>query len=347
MERKRLNEQFPDWITGNAIFSALQSFNVPWQSENIAEQLDYEYFGNHSGEKFISPLVRKLNDRQDISDADRIALLANTIYNMYKVNWQKQYATLSFEYNAVGNYDVTETMTDDETVDEYGHTGTRTDNLSHTKTGTETEAPNLTDKRTDDLSHKKTGTETQAPNTTETRTDNLTHAKTGTETQTPNTTETQTPNLTTNSDVSGFNSSLAVNSNVQSTTGTSTTTRTGNDTLTHNTQDSDTGTQTVARTGQDVLTHNTTDTETGTQTVARTGQDTLTYNTTDADTGTQAYTEGGQDTHTRNYTLTRSGTLGLVPIQTLVTDERKLWLWNFFNDIVFPDVDKVLTIQIY
>lgn len=275
MERKKLNEQFPDWITGDAIFSALQAFNVPWQSENIASVLDYEYFGNYSGEKFISPLVRKLNERTDISDADRITLLANTIFNIYKVSWQKEYETLSFQYDAVGNYNVTETMTNDSQVDIYGRTSTRTDNLSHTKTGTETEAPN----------------------TTETRTDNLTRGT--------------TPNITTESDVYGFNSSTAVPAGVQTNTGT------------------------------------TTETNTGTQATARTGQDTITYNTTNSDTGTQAVAEGGQDTHTRNYNLTRRGTLGLVPVQTLVSDERELWLWNFFQNVVFPDVDKILTIPIY
>ena len=86
---------------------------------------------------------------------------------------------------------------------------------------------------------------------------------------------------------------------------------------------------------------------TGTNTVTQTGTDTNTYNTTDTDTGTQNEADGGQDTHTRNYHLTRSGNIGVTTSQQMIESERSLWLWNFFRDVVFPDIDHVLTIQIY
>lgn len=142
---------------------------------------------------------------------------------------------------------------------------------------------------------------------TRTRTDNFTHTKTGTETRTPDLTDTTTPNLTTTSD----NSVYGFNSNAAVPTG-------------EQTQSS-----------------------TGTNTNTQTGTDTQEYNTTDADNGTQNETDGGQDTHTRNYTLTRAGNIGVTTSQQMIESERSVWMWNFFRDVVFPDIDQVLTIQVY
>ena len=50
-------------------------------------------------------------------------------------------------------------------------------------------------------------------------------------------------------------------------------------------------------------------------------------------------TEGTRD-------ITRSGLNGIVPIQKLIDDDRKLWLTNFF-DQVYHDIDSVMTLPIY
>lgn len=261
-ERKRLNDVFPDWLTGSGIFGTLQTFPVPWADENISAALDMEYHGNISGEKLISPLVEKMRSGDVLTTTEKTAI-ATAIMAVCGVRWGKQWETLEFEYNPIENYSMVEQMTNDQTVDVYGKTRTRTDNLSHTKTGTETD--------------------------------------------TPNTTETQTPNLTNtrNAETHGFNSAQAV--------------------------PTDADTQRA----------------TGTNTVTRTGQEQRTYNTTDADTGTQTENDGGQDTHTRNYRLTRSGNIGVTTSQQMIESERALWVWNFFYDVVFPDIDRVLTLQIY
>ena len=142
---------------------------------------------------------------------------------------------------------------------------------------------------------------------TRTRTDNLSHTKTGTETDTPNTTETQTPNLT-------------------------------------NTRKTEThGFNSEQSVNKDADRQ----TATGTNTVTLTGQEQRTYNTTDADTGTQTDNDGGQDTHTRNYRLTRSGNIGVTTSQQMIESERSLWAWNYFRSVVFSDIDRVLTIQVY
>lgn len=81
--------------------------------------------------------------------------------------------------------------------------------------------------------------------------------------------------------------------------------------------------------------------DTGTQTTTYTGTDT--YNTDETDQTMRGYS----DTNTRNYTLTRSGNIGVTTSQQMIESERKLWQWEFFNDVVFPDIDHALTIPYY
>lgn len=79
-----------------------------------------------------------------------------------------------------------------------------------------------------------------------------------------------------------------------------------------------------------------------------TGTDTTQYNNrVNKDTGTSANTASGEDTHTRNYHLERSGNIGVTTSQQMITSERELYLWNFFERVVFPDIDRALTLKIY
>ena len=258
----RLNDVFPEWLSGGGIFSTLQNFPIPWKDKNISMALDLEYHGNLSGDKIISPLVEKIKSGDTLTETEK-TLLATSILAVCGVNWGKQWETLSFEYNPIENYRMVEQMTNDKTLTEYGKSTTRTDNFSHVKTGTETRTVDLTD--------------------------------------------TTTPNLTTNTEnaVFGFNSSVSVPSG-----------------------------------GQE-------QTATGTNTETHTGTEQNQYNLSDTDTGTQTLLDGGSDTHTRNYELTRSGNIGVTTSQQMIQSERDLWLWNFFHEVVFPDIDRVLTLQIY
>ena len=87
--------------------------------------------------------------------------------------------------------------------------------------------------------------------------------------------------------------------------------------------------------------------QTGTQTTVTTGTNETEYDLTETQTGTQGNVMGGSDTETRNYRLTRSGNIGVTTSQQMIESERLLWVWNFFRDVVFRDVDRVLTISIY
>lgn len=160
-------------------------------------------------------------------------------------------------------------------------------------------------------------TDTLTRNTQDARTANLT------DTLTEDTEQTRTPNLQRQNEsaVYGFNSSDAVPSGEVSdtTTGTETTTNEGTETTTH--------------TGTDNTAH------TGTEATAHTG--------TISDDQTITEEQGGSDLHEHSYTLTRSGNIGVTTSQQMLQSERELWLWSFFDHVVFPDVDKILTLPIY
>ena len=390
----------------DSIFTDLQSLDVPWKNKNISQKLDIAYMGNQSGNKWASPLLEQFIDENgEISAQDR-GTIASVVFALNNENWSKLYATMSFEYDPIENYSMVEQMTNDNTVTQYGKTNTRTNNLTHAKTGTEQTAYASTDTRTDNLTHAKTGTEQTAYASTDTRTDNLTHTKAGAESVTRNDQntkrdqatltkegsetlsknntktidggETRTPNLNTSNSVYAFNSTTPSPTTVSANNGTETTqflnrsdTEQGTETSSFNNRvdrnnaineesrnstettnytnrvDTDGGTSANAKTGNDTLTHNTSETDTGTSANAKTGNDTLTHNTSETDTGTQVDANSGSDTSTRNYRLTRSGNIGVTTSQQMIESERNLWLWNFFYKVVFPDVDRVLTLNIY
>lgn len=105
-----------------AIFHALDSFDVPWKSLDISINLDSDYNIGHSGKKITSPLVDFFIDSETGKiDATSMALLANIVYTKYGVKWSRQWETMFFEYDPISNYDMTEIMEDDETVHEFGH----------------------------------------------------------------------------------------------------------------------------------------------------------------------------------------------------------------------------------
>lgn len=139
------------------------------------------------------------------------------------------------------------------------------------------------------------------------RTNDLTHAKTGTETTTPDITEVTTPNLT----------------------------NTKNDSVWGFNSSSDSPSE------------KTVEGATGTNRVETDGTNEVEYDTSETDTGTVTDAVTGSDTQTRNYTLTRAGNIGVTTAQQMLESERQLWVWNFFYNVVFPDIDKILTIKIY
>lgn len=297
MTNLTLNDVYPNWLSGDGIFSDLQNLSVPWQSDNISTYLDMEYHGNMSGDKLLSPLMEKSLTDNELSDAMRF-LIATTILSVYGTNWTKQWVTQELTYNPISNYDMTETLSQTGNTN-YGKTRTHTDNTTHTKTGTED----------NDVS--------TSYGKTESHTNSTSHSKTGTETQTPNLT------TSTQDSVYGFNTVTSVSAND------STATATGTNTTTYNVTETTTGNNADTTGGSD------------------TGTNTITYDVSESVTGTNTDNDGGTDTETLTRTLSRSGNIGITTSQQMLQSERDLWKWNFFHDVVFPDIDRILTIQIY
>lgn len=349
-KRKHLIELYPNWFNGDGIFADLQQLDVPWKEQNISNYLDIEYYGNHSGEKNISPLLSKMIKENPLTAEER-AILSNIIYNTYKYTWQKEWNTYLLEYNPIENYSMVENMTNDKTETNYGKVNTREDNLIQSKTGNDTETPDTTNTRIDDLTHKKSGQDTLKVDGKDTRTDDLQHSKSGNDVVTPEITDTTTPDITTTGDnkIYGFNSTTAVDLNLNSATqtGTNTNVRTGSETTAYDTTLSDTGTQTSITDDTNITTYDNILTDSGQQTITLTGTNTMSYDTTLSNTGTQSYKDSGTDTRIHTYNLTRSGNIGVTTSQQMLQAERELWEWNFFEQVVYPDIDRILTIQIY
>lgn len=120
------------------IFTSLNSYNVPWKSDNIYESLNLAYYYNHAGQKNISPLVSGiLGDSTSLSDSDK-SKLALIVFNICHQNWQYMWDAMFTEYNPIENYNADES----ETVqhggsDTLNRTGTDTHALSGTDTTTE------------------------------------------------------------------------------------------------------------------------------------------------------------------------------------------------------------------
>lgn len=172
------------------------------------------------------------------------------------------------------------------------------------------------------VTHEQTGTDTT------TGTGTITHGISGddttTNTGTITTGGTSTENTTNSNSVYGFDSASPSDADRQSHNGTTDV----NQTETRNTTDK--------------VTHNTTDTET------RDTTDTVTHNTTDTETRDLKTGETGSEkvTGTITHETHRHGNIGVTTNQEMLEEERKLWTWNFYNQ-VFADVDKFLTINIY
>ena len=315
----------------NGVFSDLQKLNVPWKSENMEQSLDLAYLGLHSGCKLVMPFIAQLmaNNNGTLSDENRTTL-AQMLVNLYGVQWQKQWDTLSFDYNPIENYDMTEEeSTTEDGKENRDNTYTRTNNGTDTLTQTGT----ITH---DNPQTVNVGAETTNKDTT-TQTGTVT-------TQHPTTTTRDSTNTAENSgdttnNVYGFNSEDGVPSDAQNQS------QNGKQTINETTTVEDTTTETRDTTD----THNATVNENRTTTIEN--RDTETREINDKreinDTGNDTEKGVTQRNNQLNRTLTRHGNIGVTTSQQMIESERQLWIWNYFQNIVFPDIDKTLTLAIY
>ena len=310
--RTKLKDVFLDPISAG-IFDTFQNLNVPWKDEGIDESLDLFFITNY-GERLISPLTNTCLDTTGKLTAAKQTLLATAIVNLFGKNWTKEYAVLSAQYDPIENYSMEEK-----------HTGndTRLETPTNWKETT-TEKPGV---------NGYSETETQTPtNWKESRKETVgDDGYTETETQTPTDWEKTIESDKADNDVEGSTSLYAFNSSDPVPISKS---ETQTDSKSVETQSGTYETKKEISGEKDVD-------------IERTG----TYETKREIEG-EKITETGhtgtyEDKTTYNSTLTRSGNIGTVTAQDMIEQEIELWRWNFFRDVVFPDVAKALTISLY
>lgn len=263
---KKLIDVFDDPFN-NGIFATLQKLNVPWKNDYISNELDLAFISAFGGRK-ISPLVDNCLDINGKLTDSKQNLIGTTIFSLYNKMWEKEYATIGFEYDPIENYSMIE---------------------RHTGNDTKTDKP-------DEWKETKTDTPT---NWTETKTDTPTNWKETSEGLKADN------EATAENNVYAFNSSdpVPVSDSKANTASKNETTRTG--------------------------TYQTATTSTGT------------YKTETEQAGTYE-SKTQYDT-----TLTRSGNIGVTTSQQMIESERQLWQWNFFQNVVFKDICKILALSVY
>lgn len=109
----KLISHFPSWMT-DGIFHYIQEW-APWKDDTSVSPvaLDTEYLGNRSGDRSVSPLVRRMTIlRTDaiLSDTEK-ERLSEIIRTKYLENWTRLWDALQVEYNPIENYNSIETHT--------------------------------------------------------------------------------------------------------------------------------------------------------------------------------------------------------------------------------------------
>lgn len=103
-KRIKLSDAVSGWAEGNGIFEYLT--NPPWNYQGAAF-LDFDYFGNHSGDKPISPIVNKLLVDGEL-DQTALQKLAGIIKLKFYPIWERYWDTYTKEYDPLHNYSMSE-----------------------------------------------------------------------------------------------------------------------------------------------------------------------------------------------------------------------------------------------
>lgn len=370
---KRLLDVYPEPEEDAGIFKGLQNYDVPWKSLNIANDLDAEYYYNHSGQKIISPLVRSRANGGTIDEGSN-RMIARIIYHICGESWKRVWDALTIEYSPIENVDASLTETTDRTGSgSHTETDTDTGTDNHTKTGTETLRQEGTDTGT------KTGTETVKHEGTDatnhtgtTNTENDVNSTTYHHQYTSDTESNPGGTSETVNGLAGFNSD-DFSKDTKSTTTVKQEVTTIHRTLSVKTDkdgnpvkdDDGEEIKEPGKNSDETTSHESTSVELNTHdTEVVNLTDTTTYNTTDKDTidktDTTTYnviddetldlqhSKQGSESSTgkEEHTLHRHGNIGVTTNQQMITEEIQLRK-NFFFEIVFADLDKYLTLSIY
>ena len=360
----------------NGIFADLQELDVPWKNDDIATELDVAYIGQRSGNKETSCLVDNFIDDGELSAASR-ATIASTIFAVYGKNWDELFKTLEYQYNPIENYDMTETHTGTDTglKTPTGWIETVEHSVSQDYKVTESQKPNQWKETVEhSVSQDYKETESQKPNQWKETVDHkVSQDYKETDSEKPNqwketkqtdgnegdNTDTTTSKIMpfNGSDFADISQSTLDKSFREKTERSGTYDREHTQTGTKTEEKTQSGTfdteRTQAGTKTDETTHSgtydTERTQTGTKTDATIQSGTFDTERTQTGKAIDTTTQAGtfEDKTTYNTTLKRHGNIGVTSAMQLVEQQRKVWLWNIFIQVIFPDLDRMLTIPIY
>lgn len=404
-----------EWLLGGGILSSLTAnFDVPWKTSlSQGQPLDDDYYGNHSGDKPISPLVEKLVDNDNQLNTVNTLRLATLIYNKYKVNWDRAWLALSKEYNPIDNYKMREEETPAETtltltpaetttttkVPETTKTLTPAETKVETKvaeynreiTPAETVTTTTVPETTKSIKTPETTTTTKLPETTKT----TKVPETTTSTKTPETTTKITPSLVKETQerfINGFDSSTATPSDKTISTPQLISGGTGEEKVTQGAKAGEQKVEQGTHAGEEKLEQGLHAGEEKVEQGLHAGEEKIEQganageerfeqgsnagadNVTQGDNpgeetlsviknGEEKVTQGlkaGEEvvkvdnpsTHVstvdNNRILERIGNIGVTTTQKMLTDELELRkMYNFFDTIVYPQLDKIMCMSYY
>lgn len=113
--KKTIDAAFNYWEDAYGIFDGLSDLTgvtLPWANDPVSDTiLDTIYLGNHSGEKFVAPIVDRILGSDDTLSEAKIKSLASMLWGLYSVKWTKLHNVLSAQYNPIENYSMTEVTT--------------------------------------------------------------------------------------------------------------------------------------------------------------------------------------------------------------------------------------------
>ena len=98
----------------DGIFLRLRSkTDIPWGSDSgLANKLDLMYIYNHSGDRYIAPILESPPGEMSTLYKDSVI---DAVWSMYKNKWTRLWALNNVEYNPIENYSMTELHTGTDT----------------------------------------------------------------------------------------------------------------------------------------------------------------------------------------------------------------------------------------
>lgn len=134
IDLNKMIDVYANYPTDGGVFSPMTT--APWVDTMTGVNLDIAYLDGHSGERFCSNIINRRLDNSSVLSSDNRTLISNIIWAMFGIQWTRLWATMKpIDYDPLTNYK----MTEDETGK---RTDTRTPNLTHSHTGTDTNEGN-------------------------------------------------------------------------------------------------------------------------------------------------------------------------------------------------------------